>query len=459
MKNLAAIVLAAGKGTRMKSRMPKVLHPVAGRPMLSYVMRLLEGLGARRVIVVVGHGAEEVQRAFASRRVTFVEQTEQRGTGHAVMCAAKALKGFNGDVLILSGDVPLLTASTVKGLFRVYRKDRNTALGLITTILDDPGGYGRVLRDERGAVAAVVEDKDATPEQRSISEVNAGTYLVDSSFLLKNIRRLKKENVQGEYYLPDLVGMAVRRGRGVTALTHLDPAEVMGVNNRVELARASRVMRLRVLEGLMLSGVTVIDPDTTYITYGVKVGPDTTIHPSAHISGDTAIGTDCVIEQGAVIRDSAIGARSVIKSYSVIEESAIGRDVAIGPFARLRPRNRIADGARIGNFVEVKKTTMGRSSKANHLTYLGDSVIGSGVNIGAGTITCNYDGARKHTTRIDDGAFIGSDSQLIAPVRVGRKAYVGSGTTVTKDVPPGALVLSRAEEKVVKGWVKKRFKK
>lgn len=454
MRNLSAIVLAAGKGTRMKSEIPKVLHGIAGRPMLFYPIKVLKELGAKKVIAVIGYGGSEVKGAFASAKITFIEQKRQLGTGHAVMCASKALKGFKGDVLVLSGDVPLITGATVKGLFKVYR-DSGAVISLITAVLKDPDGYGRVIRGKDNAVTGIVEDKDCTPEEKNIREVNSGIYLISSDFLLKNIKKLGSQNAQGEYYLPDLVHMAVKQGRRASALTHIDPDEVMGVNNRIELAKAGRVMRGRIIDELMLNGVTIVDPDTAYIDSGVKVGRDTVIHPSVFIEGDTVIGGNCVIEQGVTVRNSLIGANSSVKAFSVIESSLIGKDASIGPFARLRPGNVIADRVRIGNFVEVKKTRIGKGTKANHLTYLGDSVIGTQVNIGAGTITCNYDGLEKHTTVIEDGAFIGSDSQLIAPVKVGKFAYVGSGTTVTKDVPPGALVITRAEEKVIEGWVKK----
>lgn len=463
MKNLAAILLAAGKGTRMKSKTPKVLHKVAGRPMLFYPVKILNELKAGRVIVVTGFGSGLVRSELAHfSGLRFVDQTEQLGTGHAVLTASKALKGFSGDVLILSGDVPLITSQTVKALVKTHARGgkKRPAITLITTVLDDPAGYGRIVRDESGAVEAIVEDKDCTREQKKITEVNAGIYLVSSDFLAANIKRLGKLNAQGEYYLTDLVRMASGTGGKVTAITHLDPDEVMGINNRVELARAERLMRWRISESLMLSGVTVTDPSNTYIDEGVNIGPDTTIRPGVRLSGRTSIGADCLIEEGAVIADSIVKDGSIVKSYSVIESSSIGAGVSIGPFARLRPGNTVGDGAKIGNFVEVKKSVIGKGVKAGHLSYLGDSVIGDDVNIGAGTITCNYDGFKKHRTNIEEGAFIGSDSQLVAPVTIGKGAYVGSGTTVTKDVPPGALIVTRAKEKVVEGWAaRKKAKK
>lgn len=459
MKNLAAILLAAGKGTRMKSNTPKVLHDVAGRPMLFYPLDVLEEIKADRVVVVVGFCADRVRKeAGGGKNIRFVDQAEQLGTGHAVMTATKALKGFAGDVLILSGDVPLISASTVKALIKMHRKGGRTrpAITMVTTVLSDPYGYGRIVRDAKGAVISIVEEKDCAPLQREIEEVNAGIYLVSSAFLNANIKKLGKLNAQGEYYLTDLIKIAAGLGERVTALTHLYPGEVMGVNNRAELARAGRIMRERVAERLMDSGVTLIDPAATYIDHGVRVGADTIIYPGARLSGRTIIGAGCVIEDGAVIVDCEVGDGSAIRSHSVMESSRIGAGVSIGPFARLRPGNVIGDRARIGNFVEVKNSIMGAKAKAGHLSYIGDTTIGEDVNIGAGTVTCNYDGFKKHRTIIEDGAFIGSDSQLVAPVTVGKGAYVGSGTTVTKDVPPGALVVSRAGERVIEGWVKKR---
>jgi len=459
-KALAAIILAAGKGTRMKSSLPKVLHRVAGRPMLYYPVKLLEGLGAAQIVVVVGFGKEAVARELAGHKVSLVHQKELLGTGHAVMTALKtaALKGFTGDVLILSGDVPLITKETIKALVNFHRRSANAPLSLVTAILKNPAGYGRVVRDAESAVMRIMEDRDCDPAHRSINEVNAGIYLADARFLSENIGKLKNKNAQGEYYLPDLVPLAVKKGLKVSILTHLDSESVMGINNRMELAKAGRIMRKRILDALMTDGVTIVDPENTYVDSGVKIGRDTVVYPGAHIKGDTVIGDNCIIEEGVKIIDSSIGAGSTIKSYSIIEDTRAGDEVSIGPFARLRQGNVISDNVRIGNFVEVKKSVIGRGTKANHLSYLGDSIIGKDVNIGAGTITCNYDGVKKHKTVIADGAFIGSDTQLIAPVKVGKGAYVGSRTTVTRDVPAGALIITRAKEKIVKDWTKKRLK-
>ncbi|MEK6790561.1 MAG: bifunctional UDP-N-acetylglucosamine diphosphorylase/glucosamine-1-phosphate N-acetyltransferase GlmU [Deltaproteobacteria bacterium] len=461
MKNFAAIVLAAGKGTRMKSALPKVLHPVAGAPMIHYPIAALSSLSPEAVVVVIGYGRDEVQSALASKKVRFAVQESQRGTGHAVLCGLARLAGFKGDVLILSGDVPLITVATLKAFLRFHRQRRANlpVISLITMMLPDPTGYGRVIRDENGAVVAIVEDKDCNAEQKGINEVNSGIYLADAGFLSANIKKLGTKNAQGEYYLPDLISIAARAGLPVSALTHLVPQEVMGINNRVELAAANRVMRARALDRLMLSGVSVVHPEATYIDSTVKIGVDTVIHPGAHITGKTVIGPRCSIEAGAMIHDSIIGESSTIKAYSVIESTKAGKAVVIGPFARLRPGARLSEGVRIGNFVEVKKSVIGKGTKANHLSYIGDAVIGSGVNIGAGTITCNYDGVSKHLTRIGDRAFIGSDTQLVAPVKIGKGAYVGSGTTVTRNVPAGALVITRAEERVIEGWADKKMMK
>lgn len=458
MKNLSAIVLAAGKGTRMKSARPKVLHEVAGLPMLSYPVNVLKALKAKNIVIVIGHGGQSVKDAFGAAGVSFAVQDEQLGTGHAVICGMKRLKDADGDVVILSGDVPLVTPQTIKGLLKIHSSGgkNRPALSLITALLEDPSGYGRVVRDAHNRIASIVEDKDCTPAQREISEINTGIYLADSGFLKDNLKRIGTGNKQGEYYLPDLVALAVSSGARVAAMTHIDATEVMGVNNRVDLARANALMKERIAEGLMRSGVTIVDPANTYIDSGVKVGQDTVIYPGVHLIGRTVVGKDCMIEEGCRIEGSSIGDGSVIKSYSVIESTVAGRAVVIGPFARIRPGSVLGEGVRIGNFVEVKKTRMGKGTKANHLSYLGDAVIGAEVNIGAGTITCNYDGVHKHTTIIEDGAFIGSDSQLVAPVRVGKNAYVGSGTTVTKDVPPGALVITRTKERVIEGWGEKK---
>ena len=464
IKDVAAIILAAGLGKRMKSDTPKVLHPVAGRPMLFYPVQVIKSLGLKKAIIIVGHKAEKVMEILDSELRTpnselkFVKQEPQLGTGHAVLCAENVLKAWKGDILILSGDVPLITKQTILGLLDLHAK-KKAAISFISTVIADPSGYGRVLRDENNSVKRIVEDKDSSIEEKAINEINTGIYCINAQFLFSGLKNIKRENAQGEYYLPDLIEMAAKAKQKVACLTHINPAEVMGINNRIELAQANGVMRERINNELMLSGVSLIDPETTYIHYGVKIGKDTTIYPNVFLEGNTNIGKGCLIEQGCMIQNSHIGDGSKIKSNSVIESSEIGGQVSIGPFARIRPDSTIGDGARIGNFVEVKKSRIGRGTKANHLSYLGDAIIGKDVNIGAGTITCNYDGVKKHQTIIEDGAFIGSDTQLIAPVKVGKNAYIGSGSTITKNVPPGSLALSRIEQRVVEGWALKRRKR
>ncbi len=454
MKKVTSIILAAGLGKRMRSASPKVLHPVCGKPMLFYSIEALKNIKIDR-IVVIGHKGESVKGYFADKGVAFVEQEPQLGTGHAVICTEKKLRSFRGDLLILSGDVPLIKPGTLKGLIRFHHQ-KDATVSFITTFLKGPAGYGRVIRDDNSSVKRIVEEKDATAKEKAIQEVNTGIYIIRSDFLFSNLNKLKRENAQGEYYLPDLIPLAIRRGGKVAVLTHTDSTEVMGVNNRIELAEANRIMRERINRGLMMNGVTIIAPHATYIDHGIKVGKDTTIYPNAVLNGGTSIGSGCVIEEGSKIIDSSLGRGVTIRSYSIIEHSKIGNGVSIGPFARLRPDNVISNGAKIGNFVEVKNSRVGRGTKVNHLSYIGDAEIGSGVNVGAGTITCNYDGIRKYKTTIRDGVFIGSDTQLIAPVEIGKEAYIGSGSTITRNVPPRSLALSRVEQKIVKEWVEKR---
>ncbi len=451
MKNTAAILLAGGKGTRMKSSLPKVLHPICGMPMLAYPLRLLKTLKIDPVVCIVGHGADMIRETFADEKgLIFALQEPQLGTGHAVMIAAGPLKGFKGDILILSGDVPLVRKETVKGLKKLHQKSK-AAISLVSALLEDPSGYGRIKRNESGAVVGIVEDKDATTEERLIREVNCGIYLVDSEFLKANINKLTNDNAQEEYYLPDLIGMAVEEGLTVKALTIPTAGEARGINNRAELASVASTVRAEINRSLMLSGVSIIDSAATYIDATVKIGRDTVISPNVHLIGETTIGTGVTIEENVRIKNTYIGAGSTVKCNSVIEDSKVGKNVTVGPFARLRPGNVLKEGARIGNFVEVKNTNIGPGVKAGHLSYLGDADIKSGVNIGAGTITCNYDGKNKFRTVIKEGAFIGSATQLIAPVTVGKGAYIGSGSTITEDVPDGALALSRTEQKNLTG--------
>ena len=452
MEGIAAIILAAGKGTRMKSNLAKVLHPLNGEPLICWPTAAAREVGAGRVILVVGHQAEDVQRYFDNQTgIEFAQQTEQLGTGHAVACAAPALRGFRGTVLILCGDVPLIRKETLAEMLLQHR-ERQATVSVLTTVLDDPYGYGRVVRREGGRILHIVEEKDATEEQRNISEINSGIYCVEADFLVEAVTQLKNDNAQREYYLTDIVELAVERGALCIAHQTPDSLEVMGVNDRVQLAAAAAEMRRRITTQLMLDGVTIIDPATTYIGKNVSIGTDTVIHPNVHISGPSEIGKGCVLEPGVIIKECRLGNHVTVKAGSVMAESVLHDDVAVGPMAHLRPGTELQDHVKIGNFVETKKMVMGEGSKASHLTYLGDATIGRNVNVGCGTITCNYDGVRKHRTVIGDDVFVGSDVQFVAPVTVGRNSLIAAGTTVTTDVPPDSLAIARAPQVNKQGW-------
>jgi bifunctional UDP-N-acetylglucosamine pyrophosphorylase/glucosamine-1-phosphate N-acetyltransferase len=452
MLPLASIVLAAGKGTRMKSGLIKVLHPIAGLPMIAWPVAAAREAGSDPIVLVIGHQATAVQAVFrGSADIRSAMQEEQLGTGHAVACALDALIGFSGTVLILCGDTPLLRSETLRNML-AYHRDNGAVITVLTAFMDDPFGYGRVVRDDSGRVTAIVEQKDATSEEREIREINSGIYCMDSGFLFANIKEISNDNSQGEYYLTDLLAIAVKKGLTCLALPTADADEIMGVNDRVQLSEAARILRSRINREYMLSGVTLIDPDQTYIDHGVTIGADTTIHPGCRIGGGSIIGSGCEIEAAVSISDCRIGDDCHIKASSVLESSELGEDVSVGPMAHLRPGTVLGKKVKIGNFVETKKIVMGEGSKASHLTYLGDAEIGRDVNIGCGTITCNYDGVKKHRTVIGDDVFIGSDVQLVAPVTVGRNSLVAAGTTVTIDVPPDSLALSRVPQVNKEGW-------
>jgi bifunctional UDP-N-acetylglucosamine pyrophosphorylase/glucosamine-1-phosphate N-acetyltransferase len=443
-EGFAAVVLAAGQGTRMKSALPKVLHPVCGVPMVVHVVNAAKAAGATRVVVVVGHGRELVEKALAKTfgaEVTTAVQTEQKGTGHAALCAMPALEGHSGSVVILAGDTPLLPSEAIASLVRA-RGDKN--LAVLTATLEDPTGYGRILRDASGAAVGIREHKDASEAERAINEWNTGVYAIDAAFLRASLPKLGTNNAQGELYLTDLVAMAAASGGAATARWSAD--DVAGVNDRAQLADVERAMRLRIATAWAKSGVTIRDPHTAYIDATVTIEPDAVIEPNVHLRGKTTIGAGARIDTGTVLTDVTVHAGAQLKPYTIGSESSIGKAAQIGPFSHLRPGSELGEDTHIGNFVETKKTTMGKGSKANHLAYLGDGVIGSGVNVGAGTIFCNYDGYAKHTTVLEDGVFVGSDTQLVAPVRVGKNANIAAGTTVTKDVPEDALALSRTPQ-------------
>ena len=455
MERIATIILAAGKGTRMKSDLVKVLHPLLGVPMLSYSIDLsLNGIKAEKTVVVVGHQADRIKECFKDLPVQFALQQEQLGTGHAVLKAIPYLQAFTGMVLILCGDVPLVKTDTLLSFMEHFR-GKESILSVLTAVLENPFGYGRIIRNPEGWLERIVEEKDASEEEKLVREINTGIFCVESSFLIDGLGEIGKENAQGEYYLTDLVEIAGRRGFRCSAHTVADPVEVMGINTRVDLAIAHEFLRQEKLRELMLSGVTVIDPKTTYVDKRVEVGKDTILYPSSTIQGKTRIGERCILEPNSKVSDSLLSNEVIIRSNSVITESKIDEGAIIGPFAHLRPLSEVKTKAKIGNFVEVKKSVIGKGSKANHLTYIGDSMVGEEVNIGAGTITCNYDGYEKHQTIIGNRVFVGSNVELVAPVKVGDRSSIGAGTTITRDVPEGALAISRVKQKNIKGWSKK----
>ncbi|MBI3805654.1 MAG: bifunctional UDP-N-acetylglucosamine diphosphorylase/glucosamine-1-phosphate N-acetyltransferase GlmU [Nitrospirae bacterium] len=452
----AAIILAAGQGKRMKSTLPKVLHPLSGSPMLFYILDLVKQAEIQKSFVIIGHQAEQVSKAVADRGVTCLLQDPPLGTGHAVLQAKEALFGFTGSVLILSGDTPLLRPETLRQLREAHRSAGAT-MTILTTRLANPYGYGRVIRKKNGAILQVIEEKDATPAQRAIDEVNTGVYIIEAPFLFEALGEVQPNNQQKEYYLTDLIGIAARRGEPLAGV-EADPDEVIGVNSRADLARAEAILQKRIVTHWMSEGVTFIDPAQVRIGPAVEIGRDVLIYPGVTLEGKSAIGEGSTLYP-CRIKNSRLGAQVVVKDYSVVEDSEIESDASVGPFAHLRPGTVLRRGAKVGNFVEIKKSELGEGSKANHLTYIGDTVVGKGVNIGAGTITCNYDGEKKYRTIIEDDVFIGSDTQLVAPVRVGAGALIAAGTTVTRDVPPGSLAISRVRQENKEGWAAKKKSK
>lgn len=437
MERARAVVLAAGKGKRMQSDLPKVLHRLCGRPLITYVLDALAEAVSARPLLVIGHAAEAV-RAAAGDRAGFVEQREQLGTGHAVMQALPHLDEGDGPILVLYGDTPLLRPGTIRGLLDLHR-DSRAAATMLTAALDDPTGYGRVIRGPDGAVERVVEEADASPDEARLREINAGTYVFERRALFSALEALSPANAQGEYYLTDTIGWLLKSGQRVSAL--LAPAEeAAGVNSRRELAAAEAVMRRRLLDRLMDAGVTIVDPAATYVHAGVRVGADTIIHPQTYLEGETIIGRACVIGPQARLHDAVLGDRVTVEA-STIAGSEIGEGSRVGPYSRLRPGARLGRFVEVGNYAEIKNATIGDYSKVHHMSYIGDAQLGVRVNIGAGTVTCNFDGRRKHVTVIEDEAFIGSDTMLVAPVRIGRGAVTGAGSVVKKDVPPGGVAV------------------
>lgn len=443
MGNRFAVVLAAGQGTRMKSKLYKVLHPVCGKPMVEHVIDQVSTLGLHKIVTIIGFGAELVKSQIGSRS-EYALQEEQLGTAHAVIQAKDLLQDEKGTTLIVCGDTPLITSETFEKLLK-HHEETNAKATILTAYTEDPTGYGRIIRKSTGEVEKIVEHKDASEEERAINEINTGTYCFDNESLFKALALVSNDNVQGEYYLPDVIEILKNQGEIVAAYQTEHFEETLGVNDRVALSQAEETMRKRINKKHMINGVTIIDPNSTYISADAIIDSDTVIQPGSVISGKTTIGSDCIIGPHSEIKDCKIGNHTTIRQ-SVAHDSEIGSEVAIGPFAHIRPGSQIFDEVKIGNFVEIKKSVFGKGSKASHLSYIGDAKVGSDVNLGCGSITVNYDGQNKFLTTIEDGAFIGCNSNLIAPVTVGKNAYVAAGSTITDDVPSESLSIARSRQ-------------
>jgi bifunctional UDP-N-acetylglucosamine pyrophosphorylase / glucosamine-1-phosphate N-acetyltransferase len=456
-KKLAVVIMAAGKGTRLKSRRPKVLHEVGGKSLLGQVVAAASRVVAPQdIYTVVGHQAERVKAAVAATGVGFIDQTEQRGTGHAIQCARAAVADYE-HILVLSGDVPLIRAETIELLWQFHLAE-HAAMTILTAAPEDPTGYGRVLRKSKDSaeVNAIVEQKELTAEQQSASEINSGIYAFKTGALLNHLDELTTDNAHGELYLTDMASLLRGAGERVVAIEAPHAAEVLGANTIAELAALDATLRAATASRLMAAGVTIFRPDTCVIDAEVEVAPDTVIEPFVQLLGSTRIGSDCLIRSYSVVEDCTLGDRVLLLQSCVLEQSTVGDGAKIGPFAHLRPGSEIGEDAHVGNFVETKKTRLGKGAKANHLTYLGDTDVGDRTNIGAGVITCNYDGVHKHRTKIGNGVFVGSDSTLVAPVTLEDGAYIGAGSCITKDVPAGALAVGRAQQITKEGWATAR---
>lgn len=461
MASLATIVIAAGKGTRMRSKRPKVLHEIAGDPMLMYPLEAADAVGSRQIVCVLGYGIEEVQAVLAQRdfktkaRLQFVRQKQLSGTADAVKTAQAVLAKHGGDILILCGDVPFIKAKTLRAFLKRHRAGRY-AVSVLSSEVADPSGYGRIVRAEDGSVVKIVEQIDASAAERRIQEINAGIYLFKKELLFRNLRKVKRNRRKGEYYLTDLIEIIAKGGEKVGAHHMADAIEILGINSRGQLAEANLLAREYIHYFWMDRGVEFLDPATAQVDRSVKLAADVTIGPGCVLRGKTRVKAGAFIDAGSVIVDTLVGENAQIKSYCVLEESRIDEASQVGPFAHLRPGSHVEAGAKVGNFVELKKTRLGAGAKANHLSYLGDATVGGGANIGAGTITCNYDGINKYKTKIGPRSFIGSDTQLIAPVSIGTEAYVGAGSTITKNVPAGALSVSRSAQVNIAGWARRK---
>ncbi|MFE8698809.1 bifunctional UDP-N-acetylglucosamine diphosphorylase/glucosamine-1-phosphate N-acetyltransferase GlmU [Cytobacillus sp. FJAT-53684] len=455
MSNRYAVILAAGQGTRMKSKLYKVLHPVCGKPMVQHVVDQISKLKMEKIVTIIGHGAEQVQ-AQLGNDILYALQKEQLGTAHAVMQAKEMLNGKEGVTIVVCGDTPLIKHDTMEALFK-HHEETGAKATVLTVQAEDPTGYGRIVRDEFGHVERIVEHKDATEKEREIQEINSGTYCFDNVALFDALNRVGNDNVQGEYYLPDVIEILKNDQEIVTAYQTGDFEETLGVNDRVALSEAEQFMKKRINEWHMRNGVTIIDPLNTYIGPDVTIGTDTILHPGTILSGNTVIGSECIVGPQSEIVDCEVGDRTVIRQSAAFE-SQIGSDVQIGPFAHIRPQSDIHGHVKIGNFVEVKKAVFGEGSKASHLSYIGDAEVGRDVNIGCGTITVNYDGKNKFLTKIEDGVFVGCNSNLVAPVTIGKNAYVAAGSTITEDVPGEALSIARARQVNKENYVDKMNK-
>jgi bifunctional UDP-N-acetylglucosamine pyrophosphorylase/glucosamine-1-phosphate N-acetyltransferase len=453
MSDLLAVILAAGKGTRMKSTLPKVLHKIGGKPMVQHVLDAAHMAGAKKKVVVVGFGAESVETTLGNQ-AEFVVQMEQLGTGHAVMQAGDFLQDFNGTVMVLCGDTPLLTGETLGKLFAQHQA-AGAAATVLTAYMPDPTGYGRVIRDASGQVLKIVEQKDADSEELAVNEINTGIYCFERAALFNALQNTNCNNMQGEYYLTDVIAILAKGQEKVWAVQVDDYQDTLGINSRMQLAEAEKIVRKRKLSELMDNGVTIMDIDSTFIDQEVSIGPDTVIYPFTWIEGATTIGGNCQIGPNSRIQDSTIGENTTLH-FTYAHECKIGNGVTAGPYVHLRPKTVLADGVKLGNFVEVKNTQVGVGSKIPHLSYIGDTDMGEKVNIGCGTITVNYDGKNKSRTTIEDAAFIGCNSNLVAPVTVGKGAYVAAGSTITKDVPADALGVARSRQTNIEGWVKRK---
>ena len=447
-----AIILAAGKGTRMKSKLYKVLHPVSGQPMVEHIINRVSETNPDQIITIVGHGAEQV-KAQLGERSEYALQAEQLGTGHAVLQAASFLQEKEGTTLVISGDTPLLTTETLNNLFE-YHQGKNASATILTAQAEDPTGYGRIIRDHIGIVEKIVEQKDTTPEEALVQEINTGTYCFDNQALFEALNKVGTDNAQGEYYLTDIIEILKDAGKTVAAYQTEDFDESMGVNDRIALAKANELMRQRINKMHMVNGVSFVDPATTYIDAGVEIGSDTVIEAGVQLQGKTVIGSDCVIGAHSRIVDSVIEDHVVVE-HSVIEKSLVKSHADVGPFAHLRPKAEIGEGVHIGNFVEVKNAEIGKNTKVGHLTYVGDATLGEEINVGCGVVFVNYDGKNKHRTTIGDHSFIGSNANIIAPVEIAKNTSVAAGSTITEDIPEYAMAIARARQVNKEEYAKK----